>query len=304
MARKRRKLTHSPPTVSSFFSGAGLMDIGLEAAGLNILNAFEFDEAACATYSHNFRHKAVVCDITKKLVSVGADVDIMVFTYPCTKYSSGANMHRARNGDDLYLHAVRHIAVARPECFVIENVPGMRGFPLAMEAISSMADYHIEVFCPIKSEMWLPQRRDRLIVLASKTKFKWTPPVIDTRVLLKDIVEVSPEVSKTNSVYYRLDGKYRDSPIISNPATNDIAPTCVAHYSKDKSTRLVVDENFPRGVRPYSVREYARLQGVPDSFTFPVSEANAYKQIGNGVSVPVGAWIGRNLIKYFEYIKP
>nr|DAL67993.1 MAG TPA: Cytosine specific methyltransferase [Caudoviricetes sp.] len=96
----------------------------------------------------------------------------------------------------------------------------------------------------------------------------------------------------------RLSGSYRDLPIISDPARGDIAPTCVAHYAKDKSTRLLVDKRFPDGVRPYSVREYARLQGVPDWFIFPVSDTAAYKQIGNGMSIPVGAWIGAEMIRY------
>ncbi|WP_372809040.1 DNA cytosine methyltransferase [Pontiella sp.] len=98
----------------------------------------------------------------------------------------------------------------------------------------------------------------------------------------------------------RMSGKYRDLPIVSDPERGDIAPTCVAHYSKDKSTRLVMDRRFPLGVRPYSVREYARLQGVPDWFTFNCSDTAAYRMIGNGVSVPVGEWIGRELKRYFE----
>jgi DNA (cytosine-5)-methyltransferase 1 len=74
----------------------------------------------------------------------------------------------------------------------------------------------------------------------------------------------------------------------------------VAHYAKDVSTRLVRDARFPRGVRPYSVREYARLQGVHDGFTFEGSDRDAYRMIGNGVSVPVGEWIGRELVRYFS----
>ena len=33
-------------------------------------------------------------------------------------------------------------------------------------------------------------------------------------------------------------------------------------------------------------REWARLQGFPDEFAFPVSDAQAYKQLGNSVAVP------------------
>ncbi|WP_336431202.1 DNA cytosine methyltransferase [Providencia rettgeri] len=54
------------------------------------------------------------------------------------------------------------------------------------------------------------------------------------------------------------------------------------------------------GVRPYTVREYARLQGVPDWFEFPVSQTDAYRQIGNGVSIPVGIWIGHEIKRYMS----
>ena len=69
---------------------------------------------------------------------------------------------------------------------------------------------------------------------------------------------------------------------------------------QDLSTRLVADRRFPHGVRPYTVREYARLQGVPDAFTFAGSSNDAYRMIGNGVSVPVGKWIGSEIVRYFQ----
>ena len=95
-----------------------------------------------------------------------------------------------------------------------------------------------------------------------------------------------------------MNGEYRDLPIISDPYCGDIAPTCVAHYAKDKSTRLVKDNRFDLGVRPYTLREWARLQGLPDSFEFPVSSTAAYKQIGNGVSVPVVKAVLSNFISH------
>jgi len=53
-------------------------------------------------------------------------------------------------------------------------------------------------------------------------------------------------------------------------------------------------------MRPYSVREYARLQSVPNTFRFAGSTAEQYHQIGDGVAVPVGEWAGRELVCYFE----
>lgn len=52
--------------------------------------------------------------------------------------------------------------------------------------------------------------------------------------------------------------------------------------------------------RRLSVRESARLQGFPDKFRIPVSDAQGYKQFGNSVSVPVLTEIVKNLIEHLE----
>lgn len=276
------------------------MDIGLIEAGLKINQAFELDQDACKTYTHNLGHHMKHCDITTELVLEQDSCDAMIFTYPCTKYSAIADIHNTRQGDDLFLHSLRHLALAKPEAYIVENVPGMRAFPVVMEAMTQLPDYYIQTFCPIKSSIWLPQRRDRLIIIGTRKNFKVRPPENTRPISLKSILEPEPQVTLPKAIKTRMQGGYRDLPIISDPEKNDIAPTCVAHYAKDKSTRLIKDKRYPLGVRPYSVREYARLQGVPDWFTFPVSDTSSYRQIGNGVSVPVGKWIGQELIRYFH----
>jgi DNA (cytosine-5)-methyltransferase 1 len=288
------------PTVNSYFSGAGLMDIGLVQGGLHVQQSFELDRACCETLRANFEHEVVQCDITAKLVKQERACDVMVATYPCTKYSTIADIHGARTGDDLFLHFFRHIAIQRPEVYVVENVPGMRKFPVVMEAMTALPDYYVTTFCPVKSCTWLPQKRDRLIIIGSRRPFPWREPEKGKAVRLRDIVEHGAEVQTPASVLSRLKGKYRDMPIISDPAKDDIAPTCVAHYAKDRGTRLIVDRSAPHGVRPYSVREYARLQGVPDAFCFIGTDCQAYRMIGNGVSVPVGRWIAREVTRYFR----
>ena len=287
-------------TVNSYFSGAGLMDVGLLQAGLVINQAFELDADACKTYRANIGNHVKECDITKEMVLEQDDCHGMVFTYPCTKYSTISDIHGARTGDELFLHALRHLAIARPEFYVVENVPGMKAFPIVMEAMTKMPDYYVQVFCPIKSETWLPQKRSRLIIIGTKRPFTVRPPENTKPITLAEILEDEPQITIPSAVASRMSGKYRDLPIISDPSKGDIAPTCVAHYAKDKSTRLVVDKCFPLGVRPYSKREYARLQGVPDSFIFPVSDTAAYRQIGNGVSVTVGNWIGTEMMRYMH----
>lgn len=285
---------------NTYFSGAGLMDIGLKAGGLTLQQSFEIDTVCCDTMRRNFSHEVVQCDITKKLVLADRECHVMVATYPCTKYSPIADIHGVRTGDDLFLHFFRHVAIRRPEIYVVENVPGMKKFPVVMEAMTKLPDYYVHVACPVKTSTWLPQKRDRLIIIGSRRNFTWREPTAKKAVTLAEILEPEPSPHIPDYVNRRLAGKYRDKPIISDPKRGDIAPTCVAHYSKDLSTRLVADARFPCGVRPYTVQEYARLQGVPDSFSFVGSANDAYRMIGNGVSVPVGEWIGSEIKRYFK----
>ena len=56
--------------------------------------------------------------------------------------------------------------------------------------------------------------------------------------------------------------------------------TVVAHLSVDTYSHIHYDNTQARAI---TVREAARLQSFPDSFKFPVSLAEAYKQIGNAV---------------------
>lgn len=286
--------------VNSYFSGAGLMDIGLIQGGLSIRQSFEIDNTCCETQRRNFSHDIVQSDISQKLVFDESESDVMVATYPCTKYSTASDIHGNRKGDDLFLHFFRHIAIKRPEVYVVENVPGMRKFKVVMEAMSKLPDYYVSIFCPVRAETWLPQKRDRLILIGSRRRFSWTQPESRGKVTLKDIIEKDADVKIPDYVYSRLAGKYRDLPIVSDPDNGDIAPTCVAHYSKDRGTRLVKDPKFKHGVRPYTVREYARLQGVPDWFQFSGSDNDAYRMIGNGVAVPLGEWLGGEIRRYYK----
>ena len=285
---------------NSYFCGAGLMDVGLMQAGVQIGQAFELDAAACKTYRQNIGDHVRQVDLTEELVLEQDECDVMVFTYPCTKYSTISDIHGTRTGDELFLHSLRHLALRRPEAYVVENVPGMRAFPVVMEAMTRLPDYYVQTFCPVKSEQWLPQRRNRLIIFGTRRPFSVRPPEHHRPVPLSEVLEREPDVMLPKAIAHRMQGRYRDKPIISDPDRGDIAPTCVAHYAKDKSTRLVADKRYPMGVRPYSVREYARLQGLPDSFVFPVSDTDAYRQIGNGVSVPVGRWVGNELRRYMH----
>lgn len=273
------------------------MDLGIEEAGINILESFEIDQKCCQTLRKNFQHKVNETDITQITVLDQQDADVYIGTFPCTKYSAIADIHGTRTGDDLFLHFFRHIALAQPEMYIVENVPGMMKFKVVMEALTKLPDYYVRVECPIDANMWLPQNRKRLILIGSKKPFLNFDYPSQNPISLKDIIEKDADVNIPQYVLNRINGNYRDKPIVSDPDNGDFAPTCVAHYAKDKGTRLVKDG---KRIRPYTVREYARLQGFPDWFEFCGTDNDAYRQIGNAVAVPMGYWIGKQIVKYFE----
>lgn len=112
------------------------MDLGLQEAGLNIIRSYEIDKICCETLEKNFSHEIFQEDITKITVLDQPRSDVIVGTFPCQKYSSAADISNTRTGDDLFLHFFRHIALERPEFYVVENVPGMRKFRVVMEALT------------------------------------------------------------------------------------------------------------------------------------------------------------------------
>lgn len=284
-------------TAKSYFSGAGGMDLGLIEAGIDIIEHFEIDKKCCQTLRTNLNGNVNECDISKITVLDQQDADIYVGTFPCTHYSTAADIKGTRTGDDLFLHFFRHIALARPEMYIVENVPGMKKFQVVMEALTKLPEYYVRIECPINANMWLPQERKRLILIGSKKPFDNIQYPEYNRIKLKDIIDKDADVNIPAYAIARLNGNYRDKPIISNPDNDDLAPTCVAHYAKDVSTRMVKDG---RRIRPYTVREYARLQGFPDWYSFAGTDRDAYRQIGNAVAVPMGRWIGIQVKKYFK----
>ena len=60
-------------------------------------------------------------------------------------------------------------------------------------------------------------------------------------------------------------------------------------------TTHIKGEINKEGIRKMTPREWARLQGFPDSFTFPLADVHSYKQLGNSVTVNVIEAIARNI---------
>ena len=64
----------------------------------------------------------------------------------------------------------------------------------------------------------------------------------------------------------------------------------------------------PEETRPFTVREYARIQTFPDDWQFDGSIVQQYKQIGNAVPVNLGKEVGYSIINflnsYYKLSKP
>ncbi len=56
----------------------------------------------------------------------------------------------------------------------------------------------------------------------------------------------------------------------------------------------------PEETRPFTVREYARIQTFPDSWKFAGSVAQQYKQIGNAVPVNLGEEVGYSIVNFLN----
>lgn len=56
----------------------------------------------------------------------------------------------------------------------------------------------------------------------------------------------------------------------------------------------------PDETRPFTVREYARIQTFPDDWKFEGSTSQQYKQIGNAVPVNLGQEVGYSVVKFLN----
>ncbi len=143
--------------------------------------------------------------------------------------------------------------------YVVENVPGMKKFKVVMEAMTKLPDYYVHVFCPVDAANWLLQKRQRLILVGTRKPFAISyPKAVAKKPRIKDILEPAPKVDLPEYVIKRMNGGYRDLPIIVDlrSATVVVETQCIASLQQ------------PLGVRPFTVREYARLQGFPGDFCF------------------------------------
>jgi len=116
--------------ISSFFTGAGGLDLGFKNAGAQILYANEFDKKIWSTFELNFTKLSNTFldkrSITDVAVSEVPDCDGIIGGPPCQSWSEAGAL---RGIDDkrgqLFFDFIRILKEKKPLFFLAENVSGM-----------------------------------------------------------------------------------------------------------------------------------------------------------------------------------
>jgi len=103
---------------------------GFRRAGITFDLAFDFSADACRSYEANLGHRPVQMDVRDllRMVRAGASlgpVDLFVADPPCTPWSRAGKRRGLEDEHDMLRETCELIALVRPTCWLIGNVPGL-----------------------------------------------------------------------------------------------------------------------------------------------------------------------------------
>ena len=290
--------------VIDLFAGIGGIRLGVEQAfgSVDCVFTSEIDKHAVTTYKANFKDGHVFGDIKQIDASDVPDHDILLAGFPCQPFSqAGLKKGFTDTRGTLFFDIERILLAKQPKAFLLENVKQLKSHDKGrtfQTIIDHLTNAGYKVFYEILKarDFGLPQNRERIYIvgfLDHSINFEFPKPTnLPTRVgdILDDIVDEKYTISdklwsghKRRKELNKLNGKGFGYGLFSKDSayTNTIS----ARYYKDGSEILIEQEGKnPRKLTP---REAARLQGFPEDYIIPVSDAQAYKQFGNSVCVPV-----------------
>ena len=289
------------------FAGIGGIRIPFQELGGKCVFTSEWDKFSQKTYYANFG-EIPAGDITKIEASDIPDFDILLAGFPCQPFSQ-AGLHKGFDDTrgTLFFDIERIISAKRPKAFLLENVKQLKGhdkgrtFKIIMDHLSKL-NYHAEAIILKAADFGVPQIRERIYIIGlDKSSYNISdnyafpfpsPSGKPTRV--GDILEVNVDQKYTLSDKLWAGHRRRKEENKKNgkgfgyslfTEESPYTSTISARYYKDGSEILI--EQKGKNPRKLTPRECARLQGFPDEFIIPVSDAQAYKQFGNSVAVPV-----------------
>lgn len=275
-------------------------------------------------------------------------VDIVTGGFPCQSFSyAGKRLGFEDARGTLFYEFARVVNEVRPLICVGENVRGLLNHDggKTIQGMISILDeigYKVMPIRILKAINFnVPQKRERLILVGVRKdidlEFEYPKPyknIYNLSEALKKGRLFDCDVPKSDGAKYPkskkevLDlvppkGYWRDLPLeiqkefmgksfyLGGGKTgmarrigwDEPSLTLTCSPAQKQTERCHPDET-----RPFTVREYARIQTFPDEWKFQGSVSHQYKQIGNAVPVNLGKEIGYSIIKflnsYYNLLKP
>eukprot|EP01130_Rhizamoeba_saxonica_P002506 TRINITY_DN12299_c0_g1_i1.p1 TRINITY_DN12299_c0_g1~~TRINITY_DN12299_c0_g1_i1.p1 ORF type:complete len:454 (-),score=87.81 TRINITY_DN12299_c0_g1_i1:68-1429(-) len=298
------------------FAGIGGFRVGLDSLGCQCVFASEIDQAARMVYKQNFNDTPLK-DITDICASSIPSHHLLTAGFPCQSFSK---MGEQKGFDDsrgnLFFEITRILHFHKPLSFLLENVPHLRHHDSgqSLERILAALDdigYNVQ-YKVIDSSVVLAQARTRIYFVGFRKdlkeqfeNFKW-PVYEDQNLTISSILENTDDMQQLSQRQW---DKIRDNCEKHGESIkwriadiNGKARTLIGSYKTSflKGSEFVpvgpIDSDIPP--RFYTQKECIKLQGFPEDFDFS-SNRNTnrfYRQIGNAVSPPIIAGIGKSIL--------
>lgn len=282
--------------VAALFAGIGGIEVGLHQSGYRTTLLCEWDPAAKRVLASRFPDVELVGDIAE--LNDLPQVDVVSAGFPCQDLSQAgrtAGIRGERSGLVDHVFRLLDNADHEPTWLVLENV----SFMLALDRGEAMRWLTEEfdrrgytwAYRVVDTQAFgLPQRRQRVILLASRTDDP--RPVL----LAEDHGEVVIEDRTGLSC-----GFYWTEGIRGLGWAVDAVPTLKGGSAIGiPSPPAIWRPGTGRIVTP-EIRDAERLQGFPADWTKAADEVvgrqrtNRWKLVGNAVSTPVAKWVGERL---------
>lgn len=188
------------------FCGVGGLTCGLQKAGIPVVAGIDIDGSCEYAYTHNNHSQFIkksIDDVTGKEVRAllrGADVKVLVGCAPCQPFSSHQKdkKHRSNHKDWKLLYQFsRLVKEVKPHIVSMENVPELQKEKVFLDFVNTLKEEHYMVNYDVVNvaDYGVPQRRKRLILLASKRKeIKIPTPTHERYITVREAIGNLPKV--------------------------------------------------------------------------------------------------------------
>ncbi|WP_300491846.1 DNA (cytosine-5-)-methyltransferase [Flavobacterium sp.] len=315
---------HANTTFSfiDLFAGIGGFRLALQNIGGKCVFSSEWNNYAKKTYSSNFG-EVPFGDITQIDENTIPDHDVLVGGFPCQPFSlAGVSKKNALGRNHgfrdetqgtLFFDIVRILETKRPRAFLLENVKNLvshdkgNTFRIIQGTLNELGyNIHCKV---LDGKHFVPQHRERIVIVGfDRNEFNGEenfifPEIQNNNHAIRTILEpnVLDKYTLSDKLWNYLQeyaAKHRAKGNgFGYGLTNldSISRTLSARYYKDGAEILLPQHG--RNPRRLTPRECARLQGYPDNFRIPVSDAQAYRQFGNSIVVPLMQAVGQEIVE-------